>query len=222
MTRLPNALTCARVALAVLLFVILDRAHAAHTPSVAGGPPSHELLLAAGVFVLGALTDALDGFLARRWNVVSHFGRVMDPFADKLLVLGAFVMLAGPNFALRLAPDQTVQLSGVQPWMVVVMLARELLVTSLRGVLESRGVDFSATLTGKLKMILQSLCIPLVLLLMGLTPLVRNTAEPTLAGSIVVVTVWATVVVTAWSGVPYVFRALRHFQRSTPQTHTPP
>lgn len=195
----PNALTALRVVLAGVVVVLLSAGL-----SVAGaqaGTVSRRavLLAAASVFVAAAVTDALDGFLARKWNVVSLFGRVVDPFADKLLVLGSFVCLAGVGFA----DPRGGMLSGVQPWMVVVILARELLVTTLRGVYESRGVDFSATWSGKAKMILQSGAVPAVLVLLAVT----DPAPGSTARRVIEVMVWAVVVVTAWSGVPYVVRA---------------
>lgn len=200
---LPNALTLARVALAVAMFLLLARYRLTPAPiDPSTAAVDRILLLAVGLFVLAALTDALDGHLARRWNVVSVFGRILDPFADKLLVIGAFIMLAGPGFS-----DGSHQVSGALPWMAVVVLARELLVTSIRGVLEARGVDFSATLSGKLKMILQSASIPLVILLVALRPVAGEHAH-----LIPHATLWimlVTVAVTAVSGVPYVRRAAR-------------
>ncbi len=215
---LPNRLTMLRLVLAGVFFALLathQYAEPLRTPIPPGIPsPPSPLLLAAAIFVLAALTDALDGHLARKWRVVSLFGRVMDPFADKVLVLGAFVLLAGPNFAVRLTPaGGTVLVTEVQPWMAVVILARELLVTSLRGAYESRGVDFSATASGKWKMILQCVAVPLVLTIVAFTPTWRHVAdaeaERTAAGWIVFGVVWLTVLVSAWSGVPYVRRAIR-------------
>jgi len=141
---IPNALTIARLALTVVFVALL---------SVYRFPDQHAwaLPVALVVFIVAALTDALDGYLARRWNVISVFGRIMDPFADKLLILGAFVMLV------------PIEGSGVASWMVVVILGRELLVTTIRGVLEGRGVDFSAARSGKLKMIAQSVAAPVIL-----------------------------------------------------------
>ena len=109
-------------------------------------------------------------------------------------------------------------MSGVAPWMVVVILARELLVTSIRGVCESRGIDFSATLTGKLKMILQSAAVPMILLVLVLG---LNIRDPHLDGDtaheINRVIAWVVTVVTAWSGVPYVRRAVRELSKAEAQ-----
>src|SRR5690606_34345615 len=111
----------------------------------------------------------------------------MDPFADKFLVLGALAFLAAPGFywvAADASPlaeaaadaaggtsgggGRGVFVSGVHPWMVVAILGRELLVTSIRGVLEAQGVAFPATWSGKAKMILQSAVVPVVLFLLAL------------------------------------------------------
>lgn len=208
---LPNALTMARVGLALAFFGCLVGYRYDRSP-VLNGEPDWVLLAAAAVFVLAAITDALDGHLARKWGVVSLFGRVMDPFADKLLVLGGFVCLAGGMFTIEGSQRQVVQVSAVYPVMAVVVLARELLITSLRGAFESRGVSFAATASGKWKMILQSVCIPLVLVVLGTTPVVRFTEagiDRVGAGRVIQAVVWPTVIVTVWSGFPYVLRAIR-------------
>jgi CDP-diacylglycerol--glycerol-3-phosphate 3-phosphatidyltransferase len=154
---LPNVLTLARLAMTIAFVAILSIYRFPDTNSWA-------LPTALILFIVAALTDALDGYLARRWNAVSVFGRIMDPFADKILILGAFVMLAGPSF---LSSDDWTyaHTSGVLPWMVVVILGRELLVTTIRAVMESRGINFSAARSGKLKMIAQSVGVPAILLL---------------------------------------------------------
>lgn len=176
--------------------------HARHTaPALTGLARGRAFwgLMAVILFIVAALTDVLDGWLARRWQVVSVFGRIMDPFCDKVLVLGAFVFLVGPAF---IAPDEATPLSGLAPWMVVTILGRELLVTSLRGVLESMGVDFSADVSGKLKMLAQSICVPICLFV--------GTRDWALASDgwrlLRDVAVWATVGLTIWSVVPYLLR----------------
>jgi CDP-diacylglycerol--glycerol-3-phosphate 3-phosphatidyltransferase len=171
-----------------------------------------DCLVAAIIFIIAAATDALDGHLARRWNAISQFGRVMDPFADKILVVGAFVILAGPAF-LWASPDSTPrQASGIAPWMAVLVLARELLVTSLRAVLESQGRDFSATTSGKLKMVAQSFAVPAILLLCALADPFHSSTR-----AAILTIAYATVAITLVSGVPYVRRAL-----ATPPVPTPP
>lgn len=219
---IPNALTIARVILAILCFVCIGVAEP-RVPEVAGDAatdpaatiyPSFQgspwIIGALALFVLAAVTDALDGHLARKWQVVSRFGRVMDPFADKLLILGTFIMLADPVFWSGMTvpigtPLGPINLAGIQPWMAVAILARELLVTSLRGVYESDGVDFSATFSGKVKMVLQCIAAPIAMLVLVTqpTPVPRGIAGG-LAGVI-----WLTVIATLLSGLPYGIRALR-------------
>ncbi|MGE3107991.1 MAG: CDP-alcohol phosphatidyltransferase family protein [Phycisphaerales bacterium] len=229
--RLPNLLTASRLVMALVFFVVLAPWSIRTSPLYRGAGVDWTLLAAAAIFVVAAITDALDGYLARKWNVVSIFGRVMDPFADKVLVLGAFVLLAGPGFsyewvASRPSPASAmglgrpaeiwhVHVSGVHPWMVVVILARELLVTSIRGVVESQGKSFAATASGKLKMIMQCVCIPAVLLLLNVPPGDGevNRTWPWWAIQVIVV---ATVIVTAWSGVPYVVRGFAALRSSKP------
>src|SRR5262249_32747471 len=102
---LPNLLTCARVVFACAFFVALSLWTYEDSPARYGIGVDWTLLAAMLVFVLAAVTDALDGYLARRWDAVSVFGRIMDPFADKLLVIGAFVFLASPAFHVQVPRD---------------------------------------------------------------------------------------------------------------------
>ena len=92
------------------------------------------------MFVVAAGTDWLDGYWARKYGQVTNLGRILDPFVDKIIICGTFIFLAA-------VPD-----SGVQAWMAVVIVGRELLVTALRSYLEGEGADFSASMSGKLKM----------------------------------------------------------------------
>jgi CDP-diacylglycerol--glycerol-3-phosphate 3-phosphatidyltransferase len=109
---------------------------------------------------------------------------------------------------MALGDDRTLQRSGVASWMAVVILGRELLVTSIRGVLEGQGIEFAATWHGKAKMILQSICIPLVLGILAFSNADRGSA----AHLVIETAVWATVAITVWSGVPYVLRAVGAFR----------
>lgn len=192
---LPNALTIMRLILAAAFFGALS---AYRYPDIHAAWAN----IAISLFIAAAITDALDGFLARRWNATSVFGRIMDPFCDKVLILGAFVYLSGARFAMVDPTAGTLigMATGVYPWMVVVILARELLVTGIRGMVESMGVEFGAKWSGKAKMILQSIVVPLVLFLtVNITP-VQGSWSLALSA----VLVWITVIVTVWSGVPYV------------------
>ena len=199
---LPNALTMLRLLIAAAFFATISLS----VLRGAGLEESRQLWgnIAVALFIIAAATDALDGYLARRWLVVSDFGRIMDPFCDKVLVLGTFAYLASPRFAEIDSAGHVVGMStGIWAWMVVVIIARELLVTAIRGVLESKGIAFGADWWGKSKMILQSVAAPYCLFV-AVNPAVA--AVEFFAG-LQWLLVWATVIVTTVSAVPYIIRA---------------
>jgi CDP-diacylglycerol--glycerol-3-phosphate 3-phosphatidyltransferase len=219
MRALPNWLTASRVLMAIVFFGVLtvwryeDSAASRHQTDWL-------LIISAALFIIAGLTDVVDGYLARRWNVESAFGRIMDPFADKILVVGAFVFLAGPDFWWEFTDKHKVtlaghgvQLSGVYPWMVVVILGRELLVTSIRGALESMGVKFPADVFGKVKMFLQSVAVPTALIAVAITDVLPHESGSYWSnpwGRITIdFTIWGMVIATILSGVPYVIRCVR-------------
>lgn len=138
---IPNALTIARImALFVLVAILLFPFDGAHS-------------LAFILFILTALTDWLDGYLARRYNLVTNFGKLMDALADKILIMGMFVVIA----AMGVTPEWTVLL-------LLIMLSREFLITGLRLIAATRGKVLSAEKAGKLKTILQIVCLSVYLL----------------------------------------------------------
>jgi len=174
----PNALSAARLLIAVACFIAIERA--------AWGP-------ALGLFVAAASTDWIDGWWARRFGQISRLGRIFDPLVDKVLICGAWVLLAARGGD-----------SAIAPWMAVVVVVRELVVTAVRAEMERMGHDFSAGLSGKLKMVLQCAAVGL--------ELAARTRPGMEAGGIDVRTAatgvaWAAVVATAWSGIEYLVKA---------------
>ena len=195
---IPNQLTVLRLILAGVFFAVLNQYHFEFEST---SEQSFTLIAAFSLFILAAVTDWLDGYLARRWQVESAFGRIMDPVCDKVLVLGAFIYLAGPRF---IVPPIDGELSyemasGVYPWMITVVLARELLVTAVRSELEAQGMKFGANIFGKLKMVLQSFAVPIILAMVWIGPIRHDWAAV-----IRDVVVYATVIATIMSGVPYI------------------
>src|SRR5512146_881768 len=159
------------------------------------------MAIAFAVFLVAVLTDALDGYLARRWKVESAFGRVVDPFVDKILICGAFVFFSSDDLinvaVLKEFPGEaittTINATGVHPWMAVVVVAREFLVTSIRGLAESRGIKFGADWGGKSKMIVQCVAVGAVIMdmaVIGQVPWIHLVRD---------IFIWATVVVTVLS-----------------------
>ncbi len=198
--RLPNLITSVRFLLALVFFVLMENYR-----HPAG--PRWVLDWAFGLFVFTAVTDVLDGYLARRWKKESTFGRIVDPLVDKVLVIGAFMYLASEHFAVW-DPDarRVVNASGVTGWMVVLVLIRELLVTGLRGFSEARGMSFKATIPGKLKMFVQCLAAATAILVTGHH---RDGVFWGLPWAVQFrdLTLWAMVAVTAFSMLVYIERA---------------
>lgn len=144
----PNRITALRFVGALVLFGIF---------AVFGERPASEMRgtihFAFWLFVVVAATDFLDGWLARRGNQVSAFGRIADPFVDKVLIVGAMVYLAEMPWSRDLLPATV----------VVIILAREFLVTAIRGYVESVGLEFPADWFGKVKMIAQCMTVGAVM-----------------------------------------------------------
>jgi CDP-diacylglycerol--glycerol-3-phosphate 3-phosphatidyltransferase len=179
----PNQLTSIRLVLAVVLFWLIGYEY---------------YLPAMYVFIVAAGTDWVDGFYARRYNQVTTLGRILDPFADKIIICGTFIFLAA-------RPAE----SRVTSAMAVIVVGRELLVTVLRSFLEQHGSDFSAKMSGKLKMVLQ--CLACAVSLFALSYL-RGPAPATLPAWVpttLLIAVWSAVVLTVFSGVVYVFAAIK-------------
>jgi CDP-diacylglycerol--glycerol-3-phosphate 3-phosphatidyltransferase len=202
---IPNLITLSRLVLTVLFFWILN-----DNDSLTF---QRQMWTAFVVFVVAALTDILDGYLARKWKVESPFGRVVDPFVDKLLICGAFILFSSNHFidlAVRAEflkdPEKTTgSITGVYPWMAVVLIAREFLITSIRGLAEAQGIDFRADWAGKIKMVTQSIAAGAVLVhlaIMGQAEWVRLTRD---------IMIYTTVVVTILSSITYIHRAWRLF-----------
>ena len=156
---IPNILTVARLGLTVVyLFMLL------YSPK--SGNPTRLLDWAFVIFVIAGLTDIIDGWMARKFNVTSKFGRIVDPLADKVLVCGSFIC-----FAVISEPrlfDLPVKTLRIIHWSVAgILIAREVYVTVIRQLAESKGFNFAATTSGKIKMFLQIFAIGTVIIKMG-------------------------------------------------------
>ncbi|MCO6439316.1 MAG: CDP-diacylglycerol--glycerol-3-phosphate 3-phosphatidyltransferase [Phycisphaerae bacterium] len=190
---LPNRITLARLVLAIVFFILLAQYnHREPNPWI--------LDIATALFIVAAATDFLDGYLARSRGEVTPLGRVLDPFVDKVLICGAFIFFIGSNFV---GVDGR-NVTEMAPWMVVVIVGRELLVTGLRGFSESMGKSFAASLHGKIKMWMQSIAAPTVLLLVAHEQTWSAGEWATWVKRIVV---WLTVLVTALSTLQYLARS---------------
>jgi len=152
---IPNILTLGRLVLAVIFLALV-----LHSPAAKNRPFLLDISFV--IFVIAGLTDIVDGFAARRLNVTSRFGRMVDPLVDKVLICGTFVCFAiiKEPVLFGLAPATM----AVIRWLVAaVLIAREVYVTALRHYAEAHGINFAATMSGKIKMFIQSFAIGTVL-----------------------------------------------------------
>jgi CDP-diacylglycerol--glycerol-3-phosphate 3-phosphatidyltransferase len=175
----PNSITLFRFLIAPVFMVLLWE----------GRPVSMYIALA--LYALAGISDLLDGFLARRMGQESSFGRMADPFVDKIIVCGALIMLIGKTKVLA-------------EWMVAVIVCREFLVTGMRILVESKGEAFGSSSLGKQKMVIQYFAVAALILY------IAHGESP---GSVVHrgmhLLVWAALTATVVSGALYVRRAVR-------------
>ena len=177
---LPNQLTGLRFLLSFVLFYLI----------------SQELWLASLlVFIFAAFTDWLDGHLARTQNMQSSLGRNLDPLVDKVLICGTFIFLI---------PIGTKE-GWLPPWMVTVVVARELLITGLRNFIEQKGVSFGADFLGKAKMILQ--CAALISIFINLMNL--DWINTTFGFYARATLIYGMLAATLFSGLQYLIKAFQ-------------
>jgi CDP-diacylglycerol--glycerol-3-phosphate 3-phosphatidyltransferase len=142
---LPNMLTLLRLGLTALLVVSLSAQYPAHSA------------IALLVFLVASLTDYLDGVIARKWNLITDFGKLMDPLADKILTASAFICL--------------IPYGALPAWVVIIIISREFLITGLRLLASSKGVILPAEKLGKHKTAWQMITIVFFLALLALRDL---------------------------------------------------
>jgi CDP-diacylglycerol--glycerol-3-phosphate 3-phosphatidyltransferase len=150
------------------------------------------------LFVVAASTDWIDGWWARKYQQVTKLGRILDPFVDKVIICGAMIALAA-------AKD-----SPMAPWMATLVVARELLVTSLRGMVEGQGGDFSAKQLGKWKMVLQCAAVIASLLYLRALPEVPDWLK-----ALVPICIWGSILLTVLSAIEYILVILRSAKPKT-------
>ncbi|WP_020470017.1 CDP-diacylglycerol--glycerol-3-phosphate 3-phosphatidyltransferase [Zavarzinella formosa] len=178
----PNWLTISRLPLTVLLCLFI---HLNWWPA------------ALFTFVIAAITDWIDGWWARTFGQLSMFGRTFDPLTDKVLLGSAFIFLLA------------VPASGFEPWMTAVVIGRELLVTGLRGYVETLGKKFGADWFGKLKTILQCVTLIAVLLTLWLREVPAFDSFGNLLGTLQFGLIYAMIAATVLSGLQYITKAAR-------------
>lgn len=178
----PNTLSLVRVFLAPLVLLFLSLRISAPVPflSLDGAEPlTLGDLLAAVVFIIAAITDSMDGYIARKHHLITTLGKFIDPLADKVLVIAAMIAL--------------VELQRIPGWIVLVIITREFVVTGLRLVAAAEGVVIAASKGGKLKTVFQIVALAMLIL--------------KLPGGMALM--WVAMILTVWSGMEYLIDGSR-------------
>ena len=171
MMNLPNILALIRIFLAPLMFVLLVN----RDLSIFQGIHTSWLdYFAALIFVLAIITDFFDGYIARNWNQKTQLGAILDPLADKMLTLAAFLGL--------------MMIDRASPWAIYLILTREFFITGLRVAAVSEGKDIAASMAGKVKTVLQMIAIGFLMMNWPFAELL----------------LWASVALTLYSGFEYI------------------
>lgn len=183
---LPNKLTAVRLILAVPFIYFLES-------SVEVDNTQLYRLIAFGIFILASLTDWLDGYIARKYNLITDLGKIMDPLADKILVISAMVIF--------------VKLDYIPSWMSIVVIAREFLISGIRTIAAAKGEVIPAGILGKYKTTTQMIVI-IAMLFFGLGK-TQESAE--MFKEIYYYAMMIPVVLTIWSGWEYSVKAKHYF-----------
>lgn len=176
---LPNSLALLRIILAPLLFFLLlqieNQSNFAYI--------SWLNYFCALIFVIASITDFFDGYIARNWNQKTKLGAILDPLADKMLILAAFLGL--------------MMVDRASPWAVYLILVREFFITGFRVVMATENIDISASLAGKIKTIFQMIAIGFITMQWW-------------GGAILL---WVAVALTLYSGYEYIYAYTKHIKR---------
>lgn len=168
---LANKLTIARIFLVpIFMIVLLNKMQ-------------YGIYIAATIFTIAAITDTLDGYIARSRNQITKFGKFMDPLADKLLVTAALVSL--------------VQMGKLSAWIVVIIISREYTISILRAVAASEGIVIAASVWGKLKTIAQIIAI--------ISIMIDNYPFSIIDFPFSTIALWVAVALTIISGIDYLY-----------------
>ena len=189
---LPNQLTVARLILTFVFVALLSLEDLSWSKTAA--------LFA---FAIAAITDFLDGYIARKHNLVTNFGKLMDPLADKVLMCAGFVLLT--------------RLELIPAWIVVVILSREFMVTGLRLLASAEGVVLAAENLGKYKTIFQIVTVIYFLLFLAAKESLIGFLQPLFNAFYLgpdhlgMALIWTSLILTAWSGWSYLWKNRKLF-----------
>ncbi|MBN8207512.1 CDP-diacylglycerol--glycerol-3-phosphate 3-phosphatidyltransferase [Bacillus sp. NTK071] len=181
---LPNKITVSRIFLIPVFLIFLLAPLPFGETEIAGTVLLNSQLIATAIFIFASVTDWIDGYIARKHNLVTNLGKFLDPLADKLLVTSAFVSL--------------VELGAAPAWIVVLILSREFAVTGLRLVASSEGEVLAASNLGKLKTWIQIIAI--------IALLIENVPFGAVGFPFAIISLWAALIITVYSGWDYFYK----------------
>ncbi|KMM38643.1 CDP-diacylglycerol--glycerol-3-phosphate 3-phosphatidyltransferase [Guptibacillus hwajinpoensis] len=181
---LPNKITVSRIFLIPVFLIFLLAPLPLGETEIAGTVLLNSQLIATAIFIFASVTDWIDGYIARKHNLVTNLGKFLDPLADKLLVTSAFVSL--------------VELGAAPAWLVVLILSREFAVTGLRLVASSEGEVLAASNLGKLKTWIQIVAI--------IALLIENVPFEAVGFPFATISLWAALIITVYSGWDYFYK----------------
>ncbi|MCJ8006336.1 CDP-diacylglycerol--glycerol-3-phosphate 3-phosphatidyltransferase [Lederbergia wuyishanensis] len=189
---LPNKITVARVILIPIFLILMLVPFNWGKVSLPGTELEWAHLIGALIFIIASVTDWIDGYYARKFNLVTNLGKFLDPLADKLLVSAAFIVLV----EMQLAPS----------WIVIVIISREFAVTGLRMILSGQGEVVAANMLGKIKTWTQIIAISLLLL--------HNVFFEAIGFPLDTIALWVALFFTVWSGYEYFYKNRAIFKHS--------
>lgn len=189
---IPNKITISRILLIPIFLVLMLVDFSLGSVTFGTVELSIEHLIGTAIFIFAAVTDWVDGYYARKYNLVSNLGKFLDPLADKLLVSSALIVLV----EFGLAPS----------WMVIIIISREFAVTGLRLVLAGEGEVVAANMLGKIKTWTQMVAIVALLL--------QNVPFSYISFPFADLALWVALIFTVWSGVDYFIKNKHAFTHS--------
>lgn len=189
---LPNKITITRIFMIPLFIIVLSFNFDWGSINIGENELAITQLVASIIFILASMTDWLDGYIARKYNLITNMGKFLDPLADKLLVSAAFILLV----ELNLAPA----------WIVIIIISREFAITGFRLVASGEGVVLAASSMGKLKTVTQILAVILLML--------NNFPFSFIPVPVDMIMLYLALIFTVWSGLDYFIKNWNVFRDS--------
>ncbi len=189
---LPNKITITRIFMIPLFIIVLSFNFDWGSLEIGSNTLPITQLVASIIFILASMTDWLDGYIARKYNLITNMGKFLDPLADKLLVSAAFILL--------------VELGIAPAWIVIIIISREFAITGFRLVASGEGVVLAASSMGKLKTVTQILAIIFLML--------NNFPFSYISLPIDMIMLYLALIFTVWSGADYFIKNWNVFRDS--------